>query len=336
MIKFKDLISRSRESKFSNGLWSTLPQSNLSLRTGQITLTLACVAFLTFWNGRIAHADLILDFTNSQATYGPAGSETYSNLSNDNNLEIRWGSIGNVLGTDVDLVATVSGDNYAASNEVPAGGWPSGFNSRVYTNGLSGSATDNFRFGRINLRNDHAATFTFTLMETGTNTAVQADFAFSVLDLDTGLDMDGGTEPLGGMESVQLISQDGAATWRTSVNTELSSTYTPTNPPASWSAPVITATTPFFGATTPGTGADNPTDPFNLTEQQANRTVLFNFENTSSFQLRLGIGPDAEGGSLGGRNFLFGGGATVPEPSSAMMFGLAVGFALRRRRRNAR
>lgn len=306
---------------------------SLGRRTLQIKLTLACVALLAFCSERIAQADLILDFTNSQATFGTPGSETFSNLSNDNNLVIRWGSIGIVNGTDVDLVATVSGDSYEANNEAPNSGFPSGFDSRVYLNGLSGLTSDNYRFGRINLRMDHAATFNFTLVAQGTNTAVQADFDFSVLDLDTGAP--GTTNPLGEMESVQLISQDGTANWQTTANTELSSTYTPTNPPASWSAPLITATRPFFGATTPGTGSDNPTDPLNLTEQQANRTVLFQFENTSSFQLRLGLGPDSNGGDLGGRNFLFGGVSSVPEPSSMAMFGLLVGFGFAPRRKRS-
>lgn len=184
---------------------------------------------------------------------------------------------------------------------------------------------------------DHAATFTFTLVTQGTNTAVQADFDFSVLDLDNGAP-DFTTTPFGEMESVQLISQDGTANWQTTANTELSSTYTPTNPPASWDAPVITATQPFFGATTRGTGLDNPTDPLNLTEQQANRAVMFQFENTSTFELRLGVGPDANGGDLGGRNFLFSGVSSVPEPSSMAMFGLVVGlgFAPRRKRSSVR
>lgn len=307
---------------------------SLGRRTLQIKLTLACVALLAFCSGRTAHADVLLDFTNIQATFGTPGSETFSNLENDNNLEIRWGSIANVNGTDVDLVATVSGDNYEANNEAPNAGFPPGFDSRVYLNGLSGLTSANYRFGRINLRNDHAATFTFTLVTQGTNTAVQADFNFSVMDLDTGLP--GTTTPLGEMESVQLISQDGTAAWQTTANTELSSTYTPTNPPASWSAPVITATQPFFGATTRGTGPDNPTDPFNLTEQQANRTVMFQFENTSSFELRLGLGVDSNGGSLGGRNFLFSGSvSSVPEPSSMAMFGLLVGFGFAPRRKRS-
>lgn len=315
----------------------------------RITLTLACVAILAFCSARFADAGVManLDFTNSTPTFN--GGTTFSNEMNNNNLVIRWGSIANVGGTNVDLVATVTGGTYAANNVAPNAGWATGFDSRVYLNGLSGLTSANYRFGRINLRANHSANFVFALVDPNDNDSqVLADFNFSVLDLDSGLPSISPVTrptPFGGMESVQLLSQDGTATWTTTANTELSSTYQPTNPAASWAAPVITPTQPFFGATTHGIGADNPTDPLNMTAQQANRTVSFSFQDTSTFALRLGLGPSGEAPfdvfpelDDGGRNFLFTGdvAAVVPEPGSMTVFSLVATCAIfsgwRRRR----
>jgi len=225
----------------------------------QKALTLVWVSLLALCNARLASAaNTLLDFTNSTPTFN--GDTDFSNLQNNNNLVIRWGSIANVGGTNVDLVATVTGGSYQANNFNPQ----PGFDGRVYLNGLSGLTAANFRFGRINLRNNFSATFTFTLVHPNDNdNAVFADFDFSVLDLDT--DSDERVTPASGIESVQLLSRNGTATWTATSATELSSTYQATTPAADWSTPVITATQPFFGATTPGTGADNPTDPLDLT-----------------------------------------------------------------------
>jgi hypothetical protein len=301
-----------------------------------------------FCTAQVADGALVLDFTNSTPTFniaGPGLGTTFSNLDNSNNLVIRWAAIANNGVTDIDLVATVSGtegsggNKYRANDEAPGSGFPPSLDSRVYLNGLSGTTADGFRYGRINLRHDHAATFTFTLVDPNNgDSAVVADFDFSVLDLDTGLA--GGTAPQGGMESVQLISQDGTATWQTSASTELSSTYTTTSPAADWTAPAITPTQPFFGATTAGIGGDNPTDPLNLSPQQADRTVEFGFVSTSTFNLRLGMGPSAgTGGALsqGGRNFLLTGAsavAVVPEPASVSLVAVCgLGLLLTRRKK---
>lgn len=300
----------------------------------RLTKALVCTAMLVVCSGRLAHAAPIvtLDFTNSLPTFGT----DFSNLSNDNGLVIRWGSIASIGGFDVDLVATVTGGSYAANNINPP---------KVNLNGLSGSPSANFRFGRINLRNDHSANFTLTLVDPGDNDSeVLANFNFSILDLDTGPASAVHPTPASEMESVQLLDHNGTATWTTTGDTELSSTYQPTTPAATWAAPVITATQPFFGATTAGTGADNPTDPFDLTPLQANRSVSFSFQDTSSFTIRLGIGPSGEEPFTefpfpndGGRNFLLTGDtAPLPEPStfSLTLLGLlSLGMMDRRRRR---
>ncbi len=290
------------------------------------TLVFVCASLFSLCSGRFTEAGLIsLDFTNSTATFN--GGTTFSSLSDDNNLVIRWGSIASLGGADIDLVATVTGGTYEANN---IGG------SRVHLNGLSGPTAANYRFGRINLRADRSANFTFTLVDpSDSDKEVVADFNFSVLDLDTGLFL-GSVTPVNGMESVQLLSQDGTVTWETTANTELSSTYQPTTPAASWAPPVITPTQPFFGATTSGTGADNPRDPLNLTDQQINRTVSFSFQDTSTFTLRLGLGPVDGDANDGGRNFLFDGDvAAVPEPASITVFSLlATSILLWRRRRH--
>ena len=97
-------------------------------------------------------------------------------------------------------------------------------------NGLSGLTTADFRFGRINLRNNYSANFTFTLVDPNNNDSeVFADFDFSVMDLDTG-SAGGEVTPANEIESVQLLGQNGTATWATTTNTELSSAYQATTP----------------------------------------------------------------------------------------------------------
>ncbi len=295
------------------------------------TLSLALVALLTLCGGQFVAAGIVtFDFTNSTPTFN--GGTTFSNLSNDNNLVIRWGSIANVGGTNIDLVATVTGDAYKANN-IGSG--------KVALNGLSGSPANLFRYARINLRNDHAATFAFTLVDPDNNDSqVFGDFDFSVLDIDSGpAGPDGGRAlPAAGIESVQLISQNGTATWATSGNTELTSTPTPTTPGPNWAAPVITAAQPFFGTGAPWENVPNPTDPLNLTPEQVARTVAFSFVNTSSFELRLGIGP---GGKIdefnwddGGRNFLFTGSiSAAPEPTTVLVWSMLAGLGMTVRRR---
>ena len=294
------------------------------------TLSLALVALLTLCGGQFVAAGIVtFDFTNSTPTFN--GGTTFSNLSDDNNLVIRWGSIANFGGADVDLVATVTGDNYKANNDGPG----------VALNGLSGSAGNLFRYARINLANDHAARFAFTLVDPNNNDSqVFGDFNFSVLDIDSAPPgPEGGRAlPAGGIESVQLISQNGTATWATSANTKLTSTPTPTTPGPNWAPPVITASTPFFGAGAPWENVPNPTDPRNLTPEQVARTVAFSFVNTSSFELRLGIGPGGKTDNFdwddGGRNFLFTGSiSAVPEPTTALIWSMLVGLGMTVRRR---
>ncbi len=104
------------------------------------------------------------------------------------------------------------------------------------------------------------------------------------------------------------------------------------------SSPVITASTPFFGAGAPWENVPNPTDPLNLTPEQVARTVAFSFVNTSSFELRLGIGPGGKTENSdwgdGGRNFLFTGSiSAVPEPTTALIWSMLVGLGMTVRRR---
>ena len=293
-------------------------------------LNFTLVALLSLYCGRFAGAGIVtFDFTNSTPTFN--GGTDFSNLSDDNNLVIRWGSIATVSGTNIDLVATVTGDSYRANN-IGAG---------VALNGLSGGPTSLFRYARINLGLDHAATFAFTLVDPNNNDSeVVGDFNFSVLDIDSGLPgPDAGRAlPAGGIESVQLISQNGTATWATSGNTVLTSTPTLTTPSPNWTAPVITAATPFFGAGAPWGNLPNPTDPLNLTPEQVSRTVAFSFVNTSTFELRLGIGPGGKTDTFdwgdGGRNFLFTGSiSAVPEPTTFLIWSMLAGIATTVRRR---
>ena len=52
------------------------------------------------------------DFTNSTPMFN--GGSDFNNLSNDHSLIVRGGAIANVDGTDIDLVATVTGGGYKA------------------------------------------------------------------------------------------------------------------------------------------------------------------------------------------------------------------------------
>ena len=266
-------------------------------------LALFCVA-------QVAHGSMtLLDFENSTAS---------STLAEDGTGEIRWANIVTVDNVSVDLVATVSGplEEYNSYN--------------LNGNGKNGSG----KFGRLNLADNHSAEFTFSLVDPlSADAPVATSFLFSVMDIDSGPTDYG--DPRAGIESVHLIDPDFGYNYTVSASTELIINSPIENTPQQswWPHPPFGTSSPLFTAGTPGTGADNPSDPLALTNQQEDRTVLFNFTDTDSFRLRFSIGQSLvpEGAEPSGRNFIFSGNAifdqdttteVVPEPASVISWTL--------------
>lgn len=238
-----------------------------------------------FCVAQVAHGSItLLDFENSTVM---------STLAQDGTGEIRWADIVTVDDVSVDLVAKVSGSltDYNSYN--------------LSGNGKNGSG----KFGRLNLANDHSAEFTFALVDAlNADAPVATSFLFSVMDIDSGPDITSG-DPRGEIESVHLIDPDFGFSYTVSASTELIINSPIENTPrqAWWPHPPFGPSSPLFTAGTPGTGADNPSDPLVLTNQQEDRTVLFNFTDTDSFKLRFSIGETIvpDGTEPSGRNFLF-------------------------------
>lgn len=244
-----------------------------------------------------ANAVTLLDFGNSVVTNNIQNGATSAA-----DGEIRWGSIANVDGQQLDLVATVSGGTYYAANMDDA---------KLVKNGLNGE------FGNININNNINVDFTFTIVEAGTNTAVQANsWDFAVFDIDQN---SGGSN----VESITVVDGANVESYTISGATEIGVTgLYPNNT---------------FTATSAGGAGDNPTDPTNLTALQEARTILFTLTGTSSFTLNLST---TTGNS--GRNILFAGEAVfqnpnvvtgVPEPSSVTLLGVVGSVFLLRRKR---
>ena len=70
--------------------------------------------------------------------------------------------------------------------------------------------------------------------------------------------------------------------------------------------------TPLYCSTAQGIGADKPQDPYMLTGVQRTRSVIFDFHNVASFDVRHSLSSGT--GITGGRDFLFGGLSNVMPP----------------------
>lgn len=258
-----------------------------------------------------ASANSLLDFGPNTLDFG--NSTFYSTGMNSGNTasdggQFRWANIIDVDGRILDLTAEVSGGTYNFPNAA--------------NNGIFGE------FGQINIDNSTSVEFTFTLVDTETNNAVEANlWNFAVFDIDS--------NNLKNLESFTLVNDGSFESYTVTDNTELAIGGSIDNPS--------------FSATTHGVGADNPSDPKSLTIQQENRAVLLTLANTSTFKMRY---ETTKGNS--GRNFLFAGDAefsqstttvttgsptqvvttAVPEPSSSMLLlGASLGFIIRRKRK---
>jgi hypothetical protein len=72
--------------------------------------------------------------------------------------------------------------------------------------------------------------------------------------------------------------------------------------------------TPLYCSTAQGVGADKPQDPYMLTGVQRTRSVIIDFRNVASFDVRHSLSHSLSGGITGGRDFLFGGLSNVMPP----------------------
>jgi hypothetical protein len=238
-------------------------------------------------------AQIIFDFASST----PASSLVDGDTSASGN-ELRWANIATSGGITLDLVATISGGTYTASN--------------TSNNGTNGD------FGQLNLNSGVEVQMTFRLVDQSDDTSVIADlFEFVVLDLDTGT---GGEN----FESIGLAGHDGSFDgYTTTIDSELSVGGT--------------AALPTFTATVNGSGSDTPDDPNDMTPLQSNRTVSLQFSEASEFGIDMSMLPGGGGGrnmlfagevTFNGETF-----TTIPEPSSTALLGLdGLALILRRRR----
>jgi hypothetical protein len=198
------------------------------------------------------------------------------------------------------------------------------YEGRFYLNGINAGRG----FGRINLRSQSCVElkFQFLWQDTLATTPTLVDpapevFEIVVLDMDSGASGIG-VDPQEAIEAVRVVGTPPFFITRTQ-NTEVAklstlTTTTPTSntpydPPGASAAEgyigaqgngpySLLARCPdpggagdddprndYFVATQSGVGGDNPSDLDNLTELQANRTVAFEFLNTSEFTLGLYI-----------------------------------------------
>jgi len=151
-------------------------------------------------------------------------------------------------------------------------------------------------YGMINVHSqDGEGTFDFCFENSENQERMTLDaFFFSFYDMD-------GTNNSEGFESISL-ENDAFTDFYVTNSTELIK---------SENDGLVT-----FTASTKGVGEDNPDDPNNLTEQQQNRGVVLQIENTDCFRVKMSVAcpPDS---CNGGRNFLFAGKADQIVPTCA-------------------
>lgn len=160
--------------------------------------------------------------------------------------------------------------------------------------------------GRVNLKSGTETHLTFQFVKSSGQTPVRvSSFMFTVFDLDQS----------GGCISRTTINATGYSSYYVSDNTELRVT---TRLPKlyklksvgksieKWhSEPVSTQ----FQSTQFGNKKDNPANPLNMSESQANRAFTLVYQNVKSFRMGFKL----TGGEKSGRNIIFGGSSSITD-----------------------
>ena len=226
-----------------------------------------------------------MDMANSQFVYSNLGGMGGWWADATTPRGIRLANVGSTVGgKPIDLVVT-NQSTYVPRN--------------IYANGLKADGDFVPTFGVINLIGPAGGApwtyvdlrFQFVNGLTDEPMVIPETF-FTFYDLDT--------TPSGARECLQF---EGGSAYFASNSTELVS-YTPAevNALIGGAAYDVGGGVTYCGSEIGG-NLDNPTDPKDLTESQADRSVMVSLENTSSFSVRYAI----IGCCTTGRNLLFGG-----------------------------
>lgn len=220
-------------------------------------------------------------------------NSTYTKSGTGGSATFRWSNVGLSNGNPFDLVV-------------------SHVNGNTNDNGNSGIGGVGAGFGRLNLSNDGnsgaAAVLNFAFVDSNDVEVVLSDFDFSFYDID-------GTDAVQSNFERIVLNANSA-----NVGGTITSSFVGADI-------VVNSGASPFDFSSISTTAANPTDPQSLTPEQRNRSITFDMQNVSSFDVGLSVSTNS------GRNFLFSGFTAVPEPSSAILGLLGLTMILRRRRR---
>ncbi|MEM0897608.1 MAG: hypothetical protein AAGJ79_12070 [Verrucomicrobiota bacterium] len=210
----------------------------------------------------------------------------------DGTGEIRWAGITTNSGSAIDMVAVVS----PGSTYTPGDG-PLNRNGPVPPGGPNEGQDVPAGLTRIKVQRATGVRFTFTFVDQVTGNPVVLPCAtFSLWDFD---------QSASGVvtESAQFIESTGTSgtfTYAAATNIAIDAT----NPEQ-----------PIFSSTVTGNETDNPTDVSAPTSAQQEKVVLFEFYNTTGFEMELNVGAN---GGTDSRTFFFGGDVPFTVPTTTI------------------
>ena len=164
-------------------------------------------------------------------------------------------------------------------------------NTTAYTPGDAKQNDRSNGFGRISLQTGTEVGLRFSLVDSGTGEPVTPERVdFAMYDFDKGSIRGGPRRSVCSYETESRTYSAGLA-YTVPFVTELELTNT--------------ADTTTVTAKAAADGKDNPTDPFNLNEEQQQRVIMFSFNQTSSWEMTFRVHRALSGANI--RNFMFAG-----------------------------